>query len=375
MRSVTAHTYGETSVLPGTQDTAARPEAAPASASGCTTADGQPVLWTGRTTASYFWDDGSGRNGDTGAPASGEPMQKGLAASPSWPMGTEGYVVYHGRKAEFFIGDRGPGIPSSDGVMLDLDGKTFAELTGGSWDDSSLTVEDVGGIGHIPVTYVITKWGSGPGKKGEPKPFSTGAYAVTGSRPPCPAPKAKEEQATAAATSAPPPLPAASPSAPAPQEAEVAAQTAETAQAQETAPVAASAELGSAGEQDHESGRTDATHAAATTETPAQTPVQTPGTASGQTSAETPRTLAKAEAKTPAQSRQETGTATASPALTSVSAVTAQPGEDAAAPAFAAAIIVCALAVIGAKAALRRPAHAGRGDDSGDTRAGGQPRR
>ncbi|WP_419673295.1 hypothetical protein [Herbidospora cretacea] len=137
-------------------------------------------LYEGSTTASYFWDDGSGRNGDTGAPASGQPMQKGLAASPSWPMGTEGYVMHDGRKAPFFVGDRGPGSPSSNGVMLDLDGKTFAELTGGTWNDGSLTVEGNGGAGHIDVDYVITKWGDGLGKKGAPEPFSSGAYNSRG---------------------------------------------------------------------------------------------------------------------------------------------------------------------------------------------------
>ncbi len=137
-------------------------------------------VYEGSTTASYFWDDGSGRNGDTGAPASGKPMQKGLAASPSWPMGTEGYVMHDGRKAPFFVGDRGPGSPSSNGVMLDLDGKTFAELTGGTWNDGSLTVEGNGGAGHIDIDYVITKWGDGLGKKGAPEPFSSGAYNSRG---------------------------------------------------------------------------------------------------------------------------------------------------------------------------------------------------
>ncbi len=134
------------------------------------------VLYKGSTTASYFWDDGSGINGDTGAPYSGKPMQKGLAASPSWPMGTKGYVVYQGKKAEFFVGDLGPGSPSNTGVMLDLDGKTFADLTGGTWNHPSRFVEGNGGLGHIPVDYVITEWGPGPGKKGAPVPFSTGAY-------------------------------------------------------------------------------------------------------------------------------------------------------------------------------------------------------
>ncbi|MFW5419462.1 hypothetical protein J0910_22860 [Nocardiopsis sp. CNT-189] len=125
----------------------------------------------GEVKASYFWDDGSGINGDTGAPASGEPMQKGLAASPSWPLGTKGYVVYDGKKADFFIGDRGPGDPAENcNVLLDLDGKTFAELTGESWNDSSYTVS--GGNGHIDVEYVITEWGDGAGNEGAPHPMS-----------------------------------------------------------------------------------------------------------------------------------------------------------------------------------------------------------
>lgn len=137
---------------------------------------GDKVMLKGSTTASYFWDDGSGRNGDTGMPASGEPMQKGLAASPSWPLMTEGYVIYEGKKMPFFVGDRGPGDPSSEGIMLDLDAKTFAELTGGEFNDSTLAIDGNGGAGHIEVKYVITKWGDGPGKKNDPVPFDTGWY-------------------------------------------------------------------------------------------------------------------------------------------------------------------------------------------------------
>ncbi len=175
-------THHATAVSPHRQDASARPapagsqhtptdgaDAATAPAVpeiGCPTAEGHTVLYAGKTTASYFWDDGSGVNGDTGAPASGKPMQEGLAASPSWPMGTKGYVVYKGKKADFFIGDRGPGVPSSSGVMLDLDGKTFADLTGGTWNTDSLTVEDAGGLGHIPVKVVVTEWGKGLGKTG-----------------------------------------------------------------------------------------------------------------------------------------------------------------------------------------------------------------
>ncbi|RVX41756.1 hypothetical protein EDD27_4323 [Nonomuraea polychroma] len=131
----------------------------------------------GSTTASYFWDDSSGRAGDTGLPASGKPMQKGLAASPSWPLMTEGYVVYKGKKLPFFVGDRGPGDPSSRGVMLDLDAKTFAELTGGTFNADTLGVDGVEGEGHIKIQYVVTKWGDGVGRKSHPAAFSTGAWA------------------------------------------------------------------------------------------------------------------------------------------------------------------------------------------------------
>ena len=129
-----------------------------------------PVQY-GSVTATYFWDDASGINGDTGMPAGGEPMQKGLFSSPSWPLGTEGYVEYEGKTAEFFIGDRGPGNPSHDcDVLLDMDGKTFAELTGESWDDESYVVS--GGSGHLyDVEYYITKWGDGNGTEGAPHPF------------------------------------------------------------------------------------------------------------------------------------------------------------------------------------------------------------
>ncbi|TQN31206.1 hypothetical protein FHX37_1101 [Haloactinospora alba] len=128
---------------------------------------------TGEVKASYFWDDGSGINGDTGAPASGEPMQKGLFASPSWPLGTEGYVEYNGKKADFFIGDRGPGHPAEGcDVLLDLDGKTFAELTDSSWNSDSLTVS--GGQGHLEdLSYTITKWGDGHGDEGAPHPMGS----------------------------------------------------------------------------------------------------------------------------------------------------------------------------------------------------------
>ncbi|MBB5076634.1 hypothetical protein HNR40_002098 [Nonomuraea endophytica] len=155
----------------------------------------KPLL-KGSTTASYYWDDASGRNGDTGLPASGKPMQKGLAASPSWPLLTEGYVVYKGKKEPFFVGDRGPGVPSNRGIMLDLDAKTFASLTGGKFNSSSLSVDGVGGQGHIKIEYVITKWGPGVGKKNHPVAFSTGAWSRKDARPATPPVVTAEEKKT-----------------------------------------------------------------------------------------------------------------------------------------------------------------------------------
>ncbi|MEU6410035.1 hypothetical protein [Microbispora sp. NPDC046933] len=310
------------------------------------------VLHAGKTTASYFWDDGSGVNGDTGAPASGKPMQKGLAASPSWPMGTKGYVIYKGKKADFFIGDRGPGVPSSSGVMLDLDGKTFAELTGGTWNTDSLTVEDAGGLGHIPVKYVITQWGKGLGKTGAPKPFSTGAYGVRDHPeppPPCPtatpapsaSPAAPQDSAP---TSTPPvkesPAPVASPSAaPAVPTLPTPSASPDTPDTQAEAAAAGMSPL---------SGRTGANAAAKTA------PKTAPNTA--------PKTAEAAEessAKTATQTVKgaRAGETTASPAFTPASAVDGQL-EEAAVPAFSVAIVVCALVAVGAKAVLNRPAHA-----------------
>ena len=146
---------------------------------------GAPLL-KGSTKASYFWDDASGRAGDTGLPASGKPMQKGMIASPSWPLFTEGYVIYKGKKAPFFVGDRGPGTPSSSGIMIDIDAKTFADLTGGTFNSDTLAVEGNGGLGHIDVQYVVTKWGDGAGKKNYPMAFSTGAWSRKDNNPATP---------------------------------------------------------------------------------------------------------------------------------------------------------------------------------------------
>ena len=131
---------------------------------------GPTVLLSGTTQGSYFWDTGSSGNGDTGAPASGLPMQEGCFASPSWPMGTKGYVTYAGKTHSFFICDRGPGIPSHNGVMLDIDGITYAKLTGGKWVNPDV-VGGNGQAGHITVKWHVTKWGSGSGTKGMPQPF------------------------------------------------------------------------------------------------------------------------------------------------------------------------------------------------------------
>ncbi|MCP2342332.1 septal ring lytic transglycosylase RlpA family protein [Actinomadura rupiterrae] len=129
----------------------------------------KPVL-TGTTTASYFWDDGSGENGDTGQPASGKPMQPGLFASPSWPLNTKVKVSYKGRSVTGFVGDRGPGEPSHRGVMLDLDTYTFRHLLDGSKPASKY---DTGSsAGHLEgVKYQVLSWGSGAGAKGAPRPL------------------------------------------------------------------------------------------------------------------------------------------------------------------------------------------------------------
>ncbi|ROO83685.1 hypothetical protein EDD29_1192 [Actinocorallia herbida] len=130
------------------------------------------VLWSGTTTASYFWDDGSGVAGDTGAPASGKPMQKGMFASPSWPMNTKVKVTYKDRSVTGFVGDRGPGEPSHRGVMLDLDTYTFRYLYDGGKPSNvySAGVDE----GHLKgVKVEVLQWGSGAGTKGAWQPFGS----------------------------------------------------------------------------------------------------------------------------------------------------------------------------------------------------------
>ncbi|HEX2313888.1 MAG TPA: hypothetical protein VHJ17_09150 [Thermomonospora sp.] len=177
---VTGITVG---VIDGSASAETTAPQAPAAAGKQTTAQGgkgakaaakakgeRKALLTGRTTASYFWDDGSGINGDTGAPASGKPMQKGMFASPSWPMLTKVKVTYKGRSVVGFVGDRGPGEPSHRGVMLDLDTYTFRYLFDGKKPEDKYNA----GVsaGHLKgVKYEVLKWGKGKGTKGAPKPY------------------------------------------------------------------------------------------------------------------------------------------------------------------------------------------------------------
>ncbi|WP_433235755.1 hypothetical protein [Actinomadura nitritigenes] len=171
------NTSSETLAESSSKSAAKKPDAKKPDAKASTSKDarkkadkGPKAILSGTTTASYFWDDGSGINGDTGAPASGKPMQKGLFASPSWPMNTKVKVTYKGRSITGFIGDRGPGAPSHDGVMLDLDTYTFRYLLDGGKPDSKY---DAGtGEGHLQgVKWEVLSWGSGAGTKGEPQPL------------------------------------------------------------------------------------------------------------------------------------------------------------------------------------------------------------
>lgn len=139
------------------------------------------VLYKGSTTASYFWDDGSGINGDTGAPASGLPMQKGLAASPSWPMGTKATSSTRGRRPSSSSETAGRSAVGQ-GHHARPRRQDVRRVDGRHVEHRVVHRRRVGGMGHIPIEYVITEWGPGPGKKGAPKPFSTGAYRVVDDR-------------------------------------------------------------------------------------------------------------------------------------------------------------------------------------------------
>ncbi|TDE22108.1 hypothetical protein [Actinomadura sp. 6K520] len=133
---------------------------------------GPKALLSGTTTASYFWDDGSGVRGDTGAPASGKPMQKGMFASPSWPMLTKVKVSYKGRTVTGFVGDRGPGEPSHRGIMLDLDTYTFRYLLDGGKPSDKYNAGT--GEGHLKgLKWEVLEWGKGAGQKGKPRPFGS----------------------------------------------------------------------------------------------------------------------------------------------------------------------------------------------------------
>ena len=128
-------------------------------------------LQTLTTRVSYFWDDGSGINGDTGAPASGKPMQKGGFASPMWPMGTKVTVTYKGRTVKGEIIDMGPGKPAErkvNPVLLDLDTYTFRYLYDGKKPKSKYNAGVA--AGHLKgVKVTVTKWGKGRSYKSRSK--------------------------------------------------------------------------------------------------------------------------------------------------------------------------------------------------------------
>lgn len=161
---VTLLLLGDTSEKP-------KPAAKPsATASKPVTKPVPKALQTLNTRASYFWDDGSGINGDTGAPASGKKMQKGGFASPMWPMGTKVKVTYKGRTVTGEVIDMGPGRPAEtkkDPVLLDLDTYTFRYLYDGKKPKSKYNA----GVsaGHIRVKAEVIKWGTGRSYKGRSK--------------------------------------------------------------------------------------------------------------------------------------------------------------------------------------------------------------
>lgn len=124
------------------------------------------VLRTRTYRASYFWDDGSGVNGDTGAPASGKKMAKWSAASPMWPMGTIVRVTRGKRVKTVEVIDMGPGKPAertTNPIMIDLDTYTFRYLYDGKKPKSRYNA----GVsaGHITVKVEVLKWGKGASYK------------------------------------------------------------------------------------------------------------------------------------------------------------------------------------------------------------------
>ncbi len=127
-------------------------------------------LQTLNTRMSYFWDDGSGVNGDTGAPASGKSMRKGGFASPMWPMGTIVKVSYKGRTVTGEVIDMGPGRPAEtkkSPVLLDLDTYTFRYLIDGKRPKSKYNA----GVsaGHISAKAEVLTWGKGRSYKNRSK--------------------------------------------------------------------------------------------------------------------------------------------------------------------------------------------------------------
>lgn len=101
--------------------------------------------------ATSFWDTGNSGYGDTGAPASGSPMQFHMVASPYLPMGTRLKVQANGKTINAFVGDMGPG---AGGKLLDLSAPAASYLYGRGMQQARTSTRD-------PVKYQITGWGTG----------------------------------------------------------------------------------------------------------------------------------------------------------------------------------------------------------------------
>ena len=101
--------------------------------------------------ATSFWDTGNSGYGDTGAPASGSPMQFHMVASPYLPMGTRLKIQANGKTMNAFVGDMGPG---AGGKLLDLSAPAAAYLYGRSVQQARTSTRD-------PVKYQVTGWGTG----------------------------------------------------------------------------------------------------------------------------------------------------------------------------------------------------------------------
>jgi hypothetical protein len=100
--------------------------------------------------AGTFWDTGHSGNGDTGAPASGVPMQFAMVASEFYPMGTRMNIRVGNRIVQAFVGDFGPGrsVPGGGSAgsrsNFDVSDPMAAYLRGGS--PGSFTNNDLGGF-------------------------------------------------------------------------------------------------------------------------------------------------------------------------------------------------------------------------------------